>query len=92
MARKQFRNNAGGIISTLIVVLLLAVTVWLYLQIVMVDSNATVASEGDDSTPQASVQVLEGDEPQTSATTPAPLPEDQMAVIKQLFAPENPAN
>ena len=91
MARKQIRNNAGGIISTLVIILLLAVTVWLYLQIVMVQPSPTTVSAGEDGAPQASVQVLEGDEA-AAITTPTPLPEDQMALLRQVFAPENAAN
>jgi hypothetical protein len=86
---KQIRKTDGGIASILIVVLLLAVTVGLYLQIVLFDQPSSSPSVG--LVPQASVQVLEGDE---VPTLPAgePLPADQMQVIIQVFAPETVAN
>ena len=87
MAYRQFQKSAGGIFSTLVVVLLLAVTVGLYLQIVMLDP-ATPPSGG--LVPQASVQVLEGDELPTMPS-PEPLPADQMDLILQVFAPAEAA-
>lgn len=71
--------------SRLVIVVLLAVTVGLYLKIVVMDAGqAQVASA-----PQASIQVVEVE---TAATPAAPAskvaPEDQMLLIKQVFAPE----
>lgn len=87
MAHRQIQKSAGGIASTLIVVLLLAVAVGLYLQIVMLDPP-TLPSGG--LAPQASVQILEGDEVPTIPPT-EPLPADQMDLIRQVFAPETAA-
>ena len=85
----KLQKSRGGIASILIVVLLLAVTVGLYLQIVMFDRPASPPSVG--LAPQASMQVLEGDEMPT-APAAEPLPADQMQVIIQVFAPETAAN
>jgi hypothetical protein len=97
-----YPDTAGsGWFSKLVVVLLLAIAIGLYLQIVMVDGQA----EHDGPLPQASVRVLEGAAtPATVAdiTTEAPapaavapentdvkeLPRDQMDLIRQVFAPE----
>ena len=87
-------TSGGGFFSKLIVVLLLAVAVGLYLRIVMVDSGTTSAQPA----PQASVQVVEGSpadsatasgtEQASASTDVQPLPDDQMKLIKQVFAPE----
>lgn len=88
MAYRQIQKSAGGIASTLIVVLLLAVTVGLYLQIVVMDPPT---SPSGGLAPQASVQVLEGDEVPAIPST-EPLPADQMDLILRVFAPETAAN
>lgn len=72
--------------SKLVIVVLLAVTVGLYLKIVVMDAGQTQVV----SAPQASLQVVEVE---ATATTPGAsaskgMPEDQMLVIKQVFAPE----
>ena len=85
----KLQKSQGEIASILIVVLLLAVTVGLYLQIVIFDRPTAPSSVG--LAPQASMQVLEGDEVPT-APTAEPLPADQMQVIIQVFAPETAAN
>lgn len=83
-------DTAGsGWISKLLVVLLLATAIGLYLQIVMVDHRAT-----EDGPPrQASVRVIEAGPSEPGAAAPAgsgvkELPEDQMDLIRQVFAPE----
>lgn len=86
---KQLRKTDGGIVSILIVVVLLAVTLGLYLQIVLFDQSSSPPNVG--LLPQASMQVLEGDEVLV-APVGAPLPADQMQVIIQVFAPETAAN
>ena len=84
MSQREIQKSTGGIVSTLVVVLLLAVAVGLYLQIILVDPP-TLPSAG--LVPQASVQVLEGDE-LPAIPSPAPLPADQMDLILQVFAPD----
>jgi len=73
--------------SKLVIVVLLAVTLGLYLKIVILDEPRLQAEP----IPQASVQVVEG-AAGTAAPTPAPptkaLPDEQMQLIKQVFAPE----
>ena len=71
--------------SRLVIVVLLAVTVGLYLKIVVMDAGqAQVVSA-----PQASIQVVEVEAAATpGASASKALPEDQMLVIKQVFAPE----
>ena len=86
MATAKQTSAGGGLFSKLVVVALLAVTVALYLRIVMVDETAPQANEP--SVAQASVRVLEGDEPAAAAQPLEILPEEQMAVIMQVFAPE----
>ena len=86
---KHLRKSDGGIASILIVVLLLAVTVGLYLQIVLFDPPSSSPSVG--LVPQASMQVLEGDEVPV-APVGEPLPAEQMQIIMQVFAPETAAN
>jgi hypothetical protein len=72
--------------SKLVIVVLLAVTLGLYLKIVVLDEQQAQVEP----IPQASVQVVEG--ASTGALTPAAaakaLPDDQMQLIKQVFAPE----
>jgi len=84
--KRQSSKAEGRIVSALTVVILLAVAAGLYLQIIFQEKPIPRI----DTVPQqASVQVLEGDE---TAVAPqvqdAPLPNDQMAVILQVFAPE----
>ncbi len=87
MSTAQQDTSDGGLISKLMLVVLLAITVALYLRIVMLDPEVRQSAPA----PQASVQVLEGDEP-TTAPVPAltALPDDQMQLIMQVFAPESP--
>ncbi len=75
--------------SRLVIVVLLAVTLGLYLQIVLFDAGQTPVEPA----PQASIQVVEDQ----TTTKPAAggaqaLPDDQMLLIKQVFAPEMLAN
>ena len=85
MATAQQTSAGGGIFSKLIVVALLALTIALYLRIVMVDTG----SQADEPpVAQASVRVLEGDEPAPASQSMEILPQDQMEVIMQVFAPE----
>ena len=85
MTTAQQSASGAGLFSKLVVVLLLALAVGLYLKIVMIDDIAE-----DQSVPVASVQVLEGEETAASpeAAAPRDLPEDQMDLIKRVFAPE----
>jgi FlaG/FlaF family flagellin (archaellin) len=71
--------------SKLVIVVLLAVTIGLYLKIVVMDAGQTQVV----SAPQASIQVVEVEATATpGASASKALPEDQMLVIKQVFAPE----
>ena len=85
MTAAQQSASGAGLFSKLVVVLLLALAVGLYLKIVMMDDVTH-----DQSAPLASVQVLEGEETAASPEPAAPrdLPEDQMELIKRVFAPE----
>jgi hypothetical protein len=90
--------SSGGWVSTAIVVVLLLLAIGLYLQIVMVERDP---GEGR-ATPQASLQAGGADVPgpttqadpatppsvPVAAEMPRDLPEDQMELIKQVFAPE----
>ena len=80
----------GSLASKLVVVLLLALSVGLYLRIVMVGGE----QQADAPRPQASVRIVEGGTPAQSADSDAlkELPADQMQLIKQVFAPELMAN
>jgi len=72
--------------SKLVILVLLAATLGLYLKIVMVDEpSPTMAA-----LPQASVQVVESQGPGAADTTSAgeTSVDDQMQLIKQVFAPE----
>ncbi|MDJ0738983.1 MAG: hypothetical protein QNJ91_04660 [Gammaproteobacteria bacterium] len=76
----------GGLYSKVVVVVLLALAIGLYLRIVMVEAESPPTPPAD----QASVRVIEGDEP-LPALTPAPLrdlPADQMALIEKVFTGE----
>lgn len=87
------RKQSGGVITILIVGLLLAVAAGLYIQLIMHPDDATPAVT-EAAEPPASVRVVEGrpsdipDDPATTAETEQPLPEDQMAMIMETFAPE----
>jgi uncharacterized protein (UPF0333 family) len=71
--------------SKLVIVVLLAVTIGLYLKIVVMDAGQTQAV----SAPQASIQVVEVETAAAPvASTSKAAPEDQMLLIKQVFAPE----
>lgn len=80
------KSSGGGLVSTLVVMLLLAVAIGLYLRVVMVESG----QHADVPVQQASVRVVEGDEPvlPSDAQLLRELPADQMVLIKQVFAPE----
>ena len=71
--------------SKLVIIVLLAVTLGLYLKIVVIDpGQAQVAS-----VPQASIQVVEVETAATPAASASKaVPEHQMLLIKQVFAPE----
>lgn len=86
MAQAQAKSG-GGFFSKLVVVALLALAIVLYLRIVMVEHNG--GGTASEAAPQASVQVVEGDEavPVAAAQLQA-LPGDQMELILQVFAPE----
>lgn len=89
--RSAARSQTGGIATILVVALLFAVVAGLYLQLVMnkKPSPGPLAEVAESS---ASVQVLEGDEPAPPSDglrgSAQPLPEDQMAMIMRVFAPE----
>jgi hypothetical protein len=88
MTATEQTKSGGDWLSKLVVVLLLALTVGLYLRIVMVDEPRHT----DAAAPQASVRVIDGAVP--AASTPAAvtraqdLPQDQINLIKRVFAPE----
>jgi hypothetical protein len=86
MTTAQQGASGGGMFSKLVIVLLLAVTIGLYVQIVLVDDN----SNQGQTTPRVSVQVIEGDAARVPATAAAPqnVSDDQMQLIRQVFAPE----
>jgi len=83
--------SGGGWFSKLVVVALLALAVGLYLQIVMLQpqpgGEKTATSSGDTQvraeTPSAPPATAA-----SSAQAVRDLPEDQMALIKRVFAPE----
>ncbi len=77
--------SGGGWFGKLVVVLLLVLAIGLYLQIVMVDNNHGESA----SAPQASVQAVKDPAPAAAAEqTPQDLPQGQMDLIRQVFAPE----
>ena len=80
------KSSGGGLVSTLIVMVFLVVAIGLYLRVVMVESD----QHADVAVQQASVRVVEGDEPvlPSDAQLLQELPADQMVLIKQVFAPE----
>ena len=80
-------RTRGRIFSALTVIILLAVAGGLYMQIVM--KEKPIPRIDTLNVPTASVQVLEGsDVPEVAAPAPQPLPDDQMGVVLQVFAPE----
>lgn len=87
MTAKQ-GSAGGGLFSKLVVVLLLALAIGLYLRIVMVEGQRL----GSKPAPQASMQVLEGKSSSSGVPSNGPvlreLPQDQMDLIRQVFAPE----
>lgn len=91
--QKSQRRQAGGIITILVVGLLLAVAAGLYIQLIMHPNEPSTAVTDAPETP-ASVRIVEGSASANSvdtgpvAETEKPLPEDQMAMIMQTFAPE----
>ena len=86
MTTTQQDASGGGLLPKLVILVLLAVTFGFYLKIVMSDGPATVGS----TPPQASIQVVEGRGPGKEASTGGlkAMPEDQLVLIKQVFAPE----
>lgn len=86
MTSAQKATSGSGMFSNLVVLVLLALAVGLYLKVVM-DGSAQTAVERP---PQASVRVIES-HPQAAAASVGTLPElpaEQMALIRQVFAPE----
>ena len=82
------QTSGSAWFSKLVVVLLLALAIGLYLRIVMVEDTGTVSHAA---APQASMRVVEGKTPAAGAaevSEPRDLPEDQMALIRRVFAPE----
>ena len=86
MTTAQQKASGGGLISNLVILVLLAATVGLYLMIVMDDDQGQYSQP----MPQASIQVVEEQVSSVpaGAQTPEDLPDDQMQLIKQVFAPE----
>jgi len=86
MTTAQQNASGGGLISNLVVLVLLAATIGLYLMIVIVNDQEQYSKP----VPQASIQVVEDQVPAvpTAAQTPGDVPDDQMQLIKQVFAPE----
>mgnify|MGYP001550142741 CR=1 FL=1 len=83
------RSQSGGIVTILVVALLLAVAAGLYLQLILQGGDQEQAVRLSEST--VSVQVLEGGEPASPEPPVAdttPLPDEQMAMIMRVFAPE----
>ena len=80
------KSSGGSLVSTMLVMLLLVVAIGLYLRVVMVEQN----QHADVPAQQASVRVVEGDEPvlPADARLLQDVPDDQMALIKKVFAPE----
>lgn len=86
MTTAQQNASGGGLFSKLVIVILLAATIGLYLMIVMVDDPGSYQGAA----PQASIQVVEDPVPVGAPVGQAPrdLPDEQMQLIKQVFAPE----
>lgn len=86
MASTNDKGSGSGIFSKLVVLLLLAVAIGLYLRIVMVEGKSHYKAPAT----QASVRVIEGDEPEPEpASQPMrDLPADQMGLIERTFATE----
>jgi len=86
MTTAQQNASGGGLFSKLVIVILLAATIGLYLMIVVVDDQGGYQGAA----PQASIQVVEDQVPAGAPVAHAPrdLPDEQMQLIKQVFAPE----
>ncbi len=85
MTTAEQQKTGGGLFSKLVVVVLLAVAIGLYLQIVMMDGERQA---NRNPAPQVSVPIVESDAPAEPQQVPRPLPEDQQALIMRVFAPE----
>lgn len=83
MTTAQQNASGGGLFSKLVILILLAVTVGLYLMIVVVEDQSLYSEPAT----QASIQVVE-EAIIPTARTPKDAPDDQMQLIKQVFAPE----
>lgn len=86
MALNNATTSGSGLFSKLVVLLLLALAIGLYLRIVMVEGESHYEAPPT----QASVRVIEGDEPAPAlgAQPLRDLPVDQMSLIEQTFATE----
>lgn len=87
MTSAETKRAGNGLLSKLFLVILLALAIGLYLQVVTVDTGR----HGGETAPRASLQVLEGDEPgifRPAAQGLVDLPPDQMRLIIEVFAPE----
>lgn len=100
MSSADGTSSGGGFLSKIVITLLLALALALYLKIVTdKQGGSTTPLAANESTSEpASIQVVETDEPTPAAadsvaaepapTEPAPLPEDQLALIKRVFDPK----
>lgn len=79
MTEASSKPSGSGFFSKLLVLALLALAIWLYLRIVLIDGDRTYVQ----APAQASVRVVEADSPPLRA-----LPEEQMALVRRVFAPE----
>ena len=83
-------STGGSWFSKLVVVALLALAIGLYLQIVMLQPR----TGGEEAAPRPEVQPVAAETAPAPAAEAAPLqepqdlPEDQMNVIRRVFAPE----
>lgn len=86
MATTPGKMSGSGFVSNLVVLLLLAVAVGLYLRIVVIEGDRQYR----EAVPQASIQIVEAHEAPAGEPNRilVPLPDDQMMLIKQVFAPE----
>ena len=81
MTTAERQKTGGGLLSKLVIVVLFAVAIGLYLQIVMMNGEHQAEQNP---APQVSVPIVESDAPPPLN----PLPEEQQALIMQVFAPE----
>ena len=80
------QQTGNGMLSKLVIIALLAITIGLYLQIIMIDSERHAEKQP---APQASVRIVEGNDPvEPTQQTLKTLPDDQQTLIMQVFAPE----